>query len=135
MVLSLFVMSCGKKDTAASLSDEMVAQMGELITAIESAKDKESAEKAAVKIGEVGDEFVAIAGRLDALGDPSEEDKKLVKEKMDKAEAENKDKMMNAMKSIMSNPEVGTILGKAMEEFGKKMESVESTFDKYGKDE
>jgi len=134
MVFSLFVVSCGKKDTAASLSDEMATQMGELASAVESAKDKESAEKAATRIDEIGDEFVAIAGRFDALGDPSEDDKKLVEEKMDKAEKENEEKMKSAMKNIMSNPEVGAILGKAMEGFGKKMEGVEDTFKKYGKD-
>ncbi|MCP5537586.1 MAG: hypothetical protein H7A51_15305 [Akkermansiaceae bacterium] len=134
MVLSLFVMSCGKKDTAASLSDEMLTQMEELITAIESAKDKESAEKSATRIDEIGDELVAIAGRLDALGEPSEEDKKLVKEKMDKAEQDNKERMMAAMKNIMGNQEVGAILGTAMEAFGKKMDGVEDTFKKYGKD-
>ena len=134
MVLSLFVMSCGKKDTAASLSDEMLTQMEELITAIESAKDKESAEKSATRIDEIGDELVAIAGRLDALGEPSEEDKKLVKEKMDKAEQDNKERMMAAMKKIMGNQEVGAILGTAMEAFNKKMDGVEDTFKKYGKD-
>lgn len=134
MVLSLCVMSCGKKDTAASLSDEMVAQMEELVSVIESAKDKESAEKAATRIGEIGDEMVAIAGRLDALGDPSEEDQKLVKDKMDAAEKANQDKMMAIMKNVMSNQEVAAILGKAMEEFGKKMEGAEDTFKKYGKD-
>ena len=137
MALSLLVMSCGsddKKDTADSLSDETVTQMEALITAIESAKDKESAEKAATKIGEIGDAIVAISGRLDALGDPSEEDVKIFKDKMDKAEEDNEKKMMGAMKGIMASPEVAAVLGKAMEEFGKKMEGVETTFKKYGKD-
>lgn len=143
MMFSLFVVSCGKKDTAASasdkdtaasVSDEMAAQMGELITTLESAKDKGSAEKAAEKIGKIGDEFVAMAGRLDALGDPSEEDKKLVKEKMDKAEEENEKRMMAAMTGIMTNQEVGPIIMKAMEGFSEKMEGVEDTFKKYGKD-
>ena len=86
VVLSLFVVSCGEKDTADSLSDELVSKMGELATAVESAKDKASAEKAATEIDIIGDEFVAIAKRLDALGEPSEEDKKLVEEKMKKSE-------------------------------------------------
>ncbi len=133
VVLSLFVVSCGKKDTADSLSDELVSKMDELVAAIETAKDKDSAEKAATEIDKIGDEFVAIAKRLDALGEPSEEDKKLVEEKMEKSQDGNSDKMSAAMKSIMTNPEVGMIIGKAMEGFGKKMEEAEKTFEKYGK--
>lgn len=134
MVLALFVISCGKKDTADSLSDEMVTQMGELVSAIESSKDKESAEKSAIKIGEIGDAMVELAGRFDALGEPSEEDKKLVKEKTDKAEEDNEERITAALKNIAASPEAGVILGKAMDDFGKKMEGVESTFKKYGKD-
>ena len=133
VVLSLFVVSCGKKDTADSLSDELVSKMGELATAIETAKDKESAEKAATEIDNIGDEFVAIAKRLDALGEPSEEDKKLVEEKMEKSQGGDGNKMSAAMKSVMTNQEVGAIIGKAMQGFGKKMEEAEKTFEKYGK--
>lgn len=133
VVLSLFVVSCGKKDTADSLSDELVANMGELVAAIDTAKDRESAEKAATKIGEIGDEFTAIAKRMDALGDPSEEDKKLVGSKRDKAEDEMKEKMMATMETVMANPEVAPIIGKAMEDFGNKMDEADKTFNKYGK--
>lgn len=126
--------SCGKKDTADTLSDEMVTQMGELADAVSSAKDKDSAEAAAKKIDEIGDEFVAIAKRLEALGDPSDEDKKLVEEKMDKAEKEMRGKMADGMKDMMKNPEAAKIIGEAMEKFGKKMDDAEKIFEKYGKD-
>lgn len=143
MIVSLFIVSCGDKaetadtpkDTADSISDEMVSGFSELVTALESAKDKASAEKAATKINGIADKLVAIAGRLEALGDPSEADVKLVKEKMDKAEEANKAKMESIFQGMMTKPEVAPILGKAMQDFSKKLDTVESTFKKYGKED
>ncbi|MBT8044376.1 MAG: hypothetical protein KJO79_05440 [Verrucomicrobiae bacterium] len=132
MILSLFVMSCGKKDTAESLSDEVVAQMNELVAAISSAKDKESAEQAASKIDAIGDELVDIAARLDALGDPSEDDKKMIKEKMETAKEENNKKLTEAMTAAMGNTDAREVLMKAMDSFSKKMKEVDATYKKFG---
>ncbi len=132
MILSLCIVSCGKKDTFESLSDEMISQMNELTIAIESAKDKESAEKAVARIDEIADEIKSIAERMEALGEPSEDEVKAVKEKWEAAEKENNEKMTAAMKTLISNREVAEILGKGMMEFGKKLESTEETFKKIG---
>lgn len=137
--LALFITSCGDKkgeaaaDTPDSVTDELLTTMDDLSATIATAKDKESAEAAATKIGEIGDEFLAIAKRLDALDEPSEEVKKELDEKMDKAMEEKQGKMMEAMKAISSNPEAMTIVGKAMEAFGEKMNSAEDIFKKFGK--
>lgn len=124
IVLSLFVISCGKKNTPDSLSDELVTQVEELTSAIESAKDKESAEKAAIKINKLADKQVEIFAQLKAL-DLSAADEKLIEEKISKAETDNEQRTMAAMRSIMGNPEVRAIIMQSMAEFGKKMESAE----------
>jgi len=133
IALAMLFTSCGKKDTADSVTDELIGKFDELIVALESAKDKDSAEKAAKKIDAIGEDLDGIVKRLDALEEPSEEEKKKIDEKMDKAMESNGDKMGEAMKNLSSDPEAMKIIGEAMKKFGEKMQSAEKTFKKFGK--
>lgn len=133
VAIAMLFTSCGKKDTPESVTDELLGEFDNLVTALESVKDKESAEKAAKEIDTIGDDFLAIAKRLDALPEPSEDEKKALDEKMDKAMDAKQKKMGEAMKGAMSNPETAKIIMEAMKGFGEKMESAEKTFKKFGK--
>ncbi len=138
--LAMFITSCGDKkgsgsaaDTPDSVTDELLVKMDELADAIGGVTDKASAEEAATKIDKIGDEFLDIAKRLEALDEPSEDEKKALDEKMSKAMDAKQEKMVTAMKSLMNNPEVAPIIFKAMEDFGKKVDRAEETFKKFGK--
>ena len=128
---TMCVTSCGKEDTADSLSAELVTKVEEITSTIENVKDKGSAEKAAKSIGEIGDEFVSIAKRLDALGEPSDEDKKLVQARMSKAMRAMNDKREDSLKTSGS-VEAAVILGKAIEGFGERIKEVEETLKRFG---
>ncbi|MBT8036395.1 MAG: hypothetical protein KJO21_02515 [Verrucomicrobiae bacterium] len=140
--IALMITSCGDNnsassapdtpDTPDSLTDELLVKMDQLVEAIASAKDKESAEKAAETIDAIGDDFSAIAQRLGALDEPSEDVKKQLDEKMNKAMEANQDKMMAAMQAISSNQDGMAIIGQAMQAFGDKMKDSEAIFKKFG---
>jgi len=129
--ITMLFTSCGKKDTVDSLCDEIISNMSEFADAMGSVKDKESAEAAAEKISTIGDELVAISKRLEVLEVPSDEEKKALAEKIDKAKNEVKEKI-NSANVDPGDKDVMAIMGKAMADFGKKMDSVKETFEKYG---
>jgi len=148
--VAFFISSCGKKkdtagaskqdaaetvkkDTADSLTDEVLVQFDALIVALGSAKDIESAGKSAKAIDAIGDKMVVIAKRLEALDEPSEELKKAIDAKMEKAMDAKKASLNEAMKGAMANPEVMKVLGESMKGFGQKMKAADETFKKYGK--
>ena len=135
MAAAMFFTSCGKKDTVDSLTDEIITKFDELAETVATAKDKESAEAAAKKIDAIGDDILAIAKRLEALPEPSEDEKKKIDEKMDAAVDDMQKKMADSMKGAMADPEVGKIIMEAMNGFGKKMDEAEDTFKKFGKSE
>lgn len=126
--------SCGKKDTAESVTDELLNKFNAVITAVESATDKESAEAAAEKIDSLSEEIDAIVVRLDALEEPGADEKTALDEKMDKAMEANGEKIGNAMKGLAGKPEAMKIMGEALQEFGKKMNAHEEVFKKFGKE-
>ena len=127
---TMLITSCGKKDTVDSLSAELAATVEEISSTMDTVKDKESAQKAAKRIGEIGDEFVSNAKRLDALGDPTDEDKKLVGDRMSKAMRAMNKKREKSLETTGS-VEAAVILGKAIEGFGKRMKEVEETLKKF----
>lgn len=133
LAIAMLFTSCGKKDTPDSVTDELLGEFDNLITALESVKDKESAEKAAKKIDTIGDDFLAIAKRLEALPEPSDAEKEKLDKKMDDAMESKQKKLGEAMKGLMSDPEAAKIIMEAMKGFGKKMDSAEKTFKKFGK--
>ncbi len=122
-----------KKDTPDSLTDEMIVQMGAFSDAIMSAKDKASSEAAVKKIEGVSDKIDGIAARLDKLETPSEEEKIALDEKMDKSQDAMKEKMGAVMPTIMQNPEVGEIIGPALQKFAERMKSNDKVFKRFGK--
>jgi len=133
IAVAMLFTSCGKKDTAESVTDEMLSKFDELVTSLEGVKDKASAEKSAKEIDAIGEDFLELAKRLEALPEPSEEEKKALDDKMDKAMDAKQKKMGEAMKGFMSDPEAAKIVMEAMTGFGEKMEEAEKTFKKFGK--
>jgi len=124
-----------KKDSAESLTDELITGMNKLADTIGSATDKGTAEAAAKKIAALGDDFSAIAGRMDKLDTPSEEEKKALDIKMTKASEEMKKKMQGSMTTLMQNPEIAEILAPAMMEFGQRMNKHNKVFERFGKNQ
>jgi len=122
-----------KKDTPDSLTDEMIAGMNKLADVFSSAKDKESAEAAVTKIDAIADEFAAIAGRMDKLDTPTDEEKLALDAKMDKASDDMQKKMAGTMTTLMQNQEVAQILGPAMQKFGERMAEHDKVFERFGK--
>ena len=143
----LLFTSCGEKkdgggddnaqtentDTPDSLTDELIVQMNALADALATAKDKASAEEAVKKIDGIGDAVDSIATRLDKLETPSEEGKKALNQKTDKAQEAMEKKMGGLIGAMMSNEEIGTVLGPAMEKFGERMEKHNPIFERFGK--
>lgn len=134
IAIAMLFTSCGKKDTADSLTDEFIAQSEALATAMGEIKDKESAESVAKKIDTIADEMSSIAERLSKLPDPTEDEKKKLKEKMDKAHKEMEGKMIKIMADVPKEPEIMTIIGTAMANLSKKMEPHTATFEKFGQE-
>ena len=133
IAMAMLFTSCGEKDTAESLTDELVPKFDALAEAVGSAKDKESAEKAAKEIDTIGDEVLAIAERMKDLPEPSEDEKKRIEEKMKTANNGMQEKMTSAMTGLASDLEAFKIIGEAMVSFGQKVEKAQETFDKFGK--
>ena len=119
------------KDTADSLSDEMVVQMNALSEALATAKDKETAEAAVVKINKISDNMTAISQRLAKVGKPTEKEQAALVEKMTGVQT----KMQEAMVGVMQSPEAAAIIMPAMMEFGKKMAENEAAQNKVGGEE
>lgn len=107
--------------------------MNALADALATAKDKASAEEAVKKIDGIGDAVDSIATRLDKLETPSEEGKKALNQKTDKAQEAMEKKMGGLIGAMMSNEEIGTVLGPAMEKFGERMEKHNPIFERFGK--
>ena len=119
--------SCGKKDTFSSLADETVAEMNALADAMSTVKDKESAEVAAKKVDEITANLEDIAKRLEALGEPSEDDKNLMMEKLQSAEKGIREKMIQSGDAMRSDPEIAKIIMEAMNKFGERMSELDKT--------
>lgn len=141
VAVSMFFVSCGddKKggggaDTLDSLADEVIEQVNRVPEAMSSIKDKESAETAAKTIGDVGDQLVSIAGRMEKLDVPSDEEKKRIDKKIEDGIAGGDEKMGSMDPKVMADPEIQKIIGDAMKGFMEKMKKAEETFKKYGKD-
>ena len=132
--VAVLLASCAKKDTAASLADEIAEQMNALAEAFSSVEDKQSAEAAAVKIDEIGDAMEGIAKRMEALGEPSEEEKKIFNEKLDNAEKAMQDKMTNLANIAAKDPAALEIVMQAMNKFSERMLQIEKTVDSYNLD-
>ena len=134
VAVSMFLVSCGKKDTMDSLADEVIASLNRIPEAMSNVKDKASAEKAAATINEVGDELVGIAERMEKLEVPSDEEKKRIDKKIEDGIKDGDSVMSKLDPKVMADPEVQKIIMEAMKGFGEKMKKAEETFKKYGKD-
>ncbi|MFK7910877.1 MAG: hypothetical protein AB8F34_09755 [Akkermansiaceae bacterium] len=139
VALSIFLVSCGDKkeskvDTVDSLADEVIEQINRVPDAMATIKDKGSAENAAKVVGEVGDELVSIAERMEKLDVPSEEEQKRIDNKIEEGIKGGDEKMSNLDPTVMADPEIQKIVGDAMKGFMEKMKKAETTFKKYGKD-
>lgn len=137
VALSFLFMSCGgeeaaKEDTVDSLTDEIVVHFNEFVAAVESVNDKDSADRAAKKIGVIADDLVAISARLEALGEPSADDVKKAKEKINQVKAENDARMESLFEGLQNYPEAFPIVQKALSKFSEKMKTIEATHKKFG---
>lgn len=108
-----------KQDTMDSLTDEIIVQRRHFCEAIASAKDKASAQEAVKKLNRIGDEFAAIAARMDKLETPSEEEKERIDEKMLSAGKAMEEKFEEAMQDAIFNEEVSGIIAPAVREFAE----------------
>ncbi|NWK55600.1 hypothetical protein HW115_08250 [Verrucomicrobiaceae bacterium N1E253] len=119
-------------DTAESLTDEMTDIMHRFADTLAAVKDKESATQAGEKIDTIYEELEALAARFDKLEDPSPEEKKQLKEKMDKVESELDTKLSESFQSFKDNTEVMETLKPIMKNFKERMDKLEPTFEKFG---
>ena len=119
-------------DNADTLMDELIVLMNKFADTMISATDKTAAEAAGKKIEEIGDEFEALAKRLDKLEAPSEEEKVRLDAKMDKANEAMEAKMKEAMPNVFGNQEVAGVLGPAMEKFSERMKKCAPIFKRFG---
>ncbi len=71
--LCLVLPSCGQKDTHEKIMGDTLELMEQFATALEQARDNESARQAAREIEELVEEFDEIAERSDAVGKPTPE--------------------------------------------------------------
>lgn len=138
VALSMLFVSCGedkkKADTLDSLADEVVDTINRVPEAMSKIKDKGSAQEAADVIGEVGDELVAIAERMEKLDEPSDEEKKAMDKKIEEGIKGGDETMSKIDPAVMGDPEIQKIINEAMKGFMEKMKKAEATFKKYGKD-
>ncbi|MGB0991993.1 MAG: hypothetical protein ACPG32_05940 [Akkermansiaceae bacterium] len=148
LVLPICLTSCGekktdsdgdssaavvKKDTADSLTDEVLVQMSAMADALMGAKDKAGAETAAKKMDSVADELLAISKRMDKIEAPSEEERAKLEAKMEKGMDALEVKMKGFFQSLGTNEEVANVLGPAMQKMEQKLKPAEETFKKFGK--
>ena len=71
--LGLVLPSCGQKDTHEKVMEDTLELMEQFATALERARDNESARQAAREIEELVGEFDEIAERSNAVGQPTPE--------------------------------------------------------------
>ncbi len=150
---SLFLVSCGdkkeeatetnteasegekaevvKKDTLASLTDELVVQLNQYADIVLAVKDTATAQEAVGNLDKVGDAIGAIAARLDKIEMPDEATNIAVDEKMKNASMAIQQKMQ-AAGQIMSNQEVAAVLIPALQNFGMRMAEHEKVFMRFG---
>lgn len=130
---SLCVVSCAKKDTAQSLTDELINELKAMNQSLAEVKDKASAEKAAAKVDEVVKKINDVADRLSKLDVPSDEEKKKLKESMDKAKSEFKydSSGLADIKDVNEKMAISKIITEAMTKYGKAMQKHQELFKKY----
>ena len=138
MLLVALLGSCGKgqqdkEGNLDALVDAMIEQVNRLPDALQSIKDKESAQQAAKVIREVGDELDGIAKRMDQLDVPSAEEKKPIGQKIHEATKAGDEKIRAMDLSSMADPEIQKITEDAMTAFREKMKKPEEIFTKFGK--
>ena len=146
---SIFFASCGEKkeseapaelaealaepkDTAESLTDELIVQINRFADAMISAKDKAAAEAAVIELGKVADDIGGIAARMSELETPGEDVRTRIDKKMNEAGQAVGQKLMANMQGIMSNEELANIIGPALMEFQAKMEAHGKEFERFG---
>ena len=115
------VAKVAKKDTAESLTDEMIVKMNVLVDALTSATDKASAEASAAKISKLSEDFSTMVKRFEKVEKPNEKEQKALTEKMTKSHKVMEQKMQGAMINLVSNQEAAAIIMPAMMEFAQKM--------------
>lgn len=119
-------------DTADNLTDEMVNLMDQLVNIMITIKDKDSAIESEQKIDSLADDLEGLAERFKKLEDPSPEERKRLKEKMDAAEKEMGEKMNKHAGEIGKNAEIIEVMGPIMQKFQARMDKIDPVFKKFG---
>lgn len=122
-----------KADTPEVVANEVADKMQELVTALKSVSDEASADAAAKKINDLGDEMIALSERAKKVPEPSAEQKKELDKMMNEKMDSMKEDLGAAIGNLMSKPDLAKKVMAAMEEFGKKMDAAEEGFKHLGK--
>lgn len=111
--------------THVELAGEAVELMSALVDTLASAKDAESARVAATKLDTIASSFEALATRMVAVGKPTGVQKEKVNALFRAAEKDLEERMGESLTVLLTDQEVGRILGTALEKFGQRMNRLE----------
>lgn len=112
------------KDSHEAAVNDMAGLLEELVTILEGAKDKATAEAAAEKLAGLESKFVKLGERMQALGEPAADKAKELEEKMKEKMQPLMQRMMATMMGLATNQEVQAIIGPAMEKIQGTMASM-----------
>lgn len=120
--LCLVLPSCGQKDTHEKIMGDTLNLMEQFATALEQARDNESARQAAREIEQLVEEFDEIAARSDAVGKPTPE----VEQDLAKKFAERRTKVLGRISSATTKArslDEGSLL-ESLEHLGKSWSAI-----------
>ena len=112
ILFALALVGCGA-DSYEKVADDCVVVLEDMSAIMKDIKDVESAKAAVPKLDKLGERMQAIAERAEKLGDPSEEEKKVLTEKFEeRMEAVTGEMFGNMLRIASLGPDVQAELDK-----------------------
>jgi len=124
LALVFLVSGCG--DSPDSIMKDTIKLMNDMADAVESAKDKDSAEKAKAKLEDIDKKFKDLAERAKKVKVSDDQGKKLTEKYKEDIEKATK-RMMEAGMSLAKNPEAAAIIAPALKQIQKSAEEAQKS--------
>lgn len=127
-LFGLLSMSCGKKDTAVSITNELVDKYDEVSAVIEVVEDSASAEDAVQKLAALGDELLAIASRAQSVEVDDIEELEQLDRVLKQAVSPVMDQLSAKMQQLSGDPKTLELFATGVEDFASKVERAERAY-------
>ena len=121
MLLALFTVGMAQDSKFEPLIKEAIGHMNKMAEVLEGMKDVETAKKSEKDLNAAVEKMADVQKRMNALGKPSDEETKRIKEKFEEEMKQGQQRLQKAAVAAASKgPEVQEIIKKAMDKLRRR---------------